>query len=75
MNKPIANRSIIIALPHFQITIFSLRRLHADFHFELCGFYKINLRQLLALLFKATIFLSIQIQFYIYEIYQAFNKD
>ncbi|XP_022181475.1 uncharacterized protein LOC111041506, partial [Myzus persicae] len=41
----ILNRLSITANPTLRrkIAFFSLRRLHANFHFELCGFYKINL--------------------------------
>lgn len=67
------NQPKIVVLYIFQIAFFSLRRLHADFHFELCSFYRINLRQLLTLLFKTTIFLIIQIQFNINTISQAFK--
>ncbi|XP_025425490.1 uncharacterized protein LOC112694281 [Sipha flava] len=39
-----------------KLAFFSLRRLHADFNFMLCGIYKINYRQLLSLLSKMRFF-------------------
>ncbi|KAF0774108.1 Uncharacterized protein FWK35_00000535 [Aphis craccivora] len=56
-----------------KIAFFSLRRLHGNFQFELCGFHKINLRQFLSLLFKTILFLIVQIQLNIKSLTQSFS--
>ncbi|KAL4111929.1 hypothetical protein QTP88_015795 [Uroleucon formosanum] len=65
MSLVLHQRSVVEKNPRIkrQIKIFLLRRVHEHFHFQLCGMYHINLKQLLILLNSAIGYLLIQILF------------